>query len=143
MLLEWAFTASKRGTCGRLAVGAVIARDSRPIAAGYVGVDPGEPHCVEFRCDLSQPCTRTKHAEINALEFAKKYAIDVRGADMFVTDSPCPECAVAIDEAGIARVFFNRQYRVSQGINYLLNHFVEVHQVLLNGMQHRITRALP
>jgi dCMP deaminase len=140
MLMEWAYTASKRGTCGRLAVGAIIARDSRPISAGYVGPAAGELHCDENLCNISVPCTRTVHAEINALEFARRFGINVEGADMFITDSPCPECAQAITDARIARVFFDREYRVRLGITRLLVCGIDVQQVLANGMSRRITK---
>lgn len=142
MLMEWAHTAAKRGTCGRLAVGAVIARDSRPISSGYVGPEAGAMHCEQFGCDVSKPCSRTKHAERNAIEFSLKYGIDTGGADMFVTDSPCYECAqLIVGTAGIARVYFDREYRVTDGIKFLLDCKVEVWRVLPNGMMRRITSA--
>lgn len=138
MLMEWAYTASKRGTCGRLAVGAVIARASRPMSAGYVGAMSGEPHCEEARCDLTKPCTRTRHAEDNAIEFAVRQGYDLRGADMFITDSPCLDCARLITISGISRVFFDREYRVTDGIQLLLSSGVEVHRVLSNGMMRNL-----
>jgi len=138
MLMEWAYTASKRGTCGRLAVGAVIARDSRPISAGYVGALSGAPHCVEAQCDLSKPCTRTVHAELNAINFALRAGINIAGADMFVTDSPCIPCSYEIIEHKIARVFFDRQYRVPLGIELLKTNGIIVVQVLANGMTRNV-----
>lgn len=138
MLMEWAYTASKRGTCGRLAVGAVIARDSRPISAGYVGPVSGAPHCEAHGCILTVPCTRTIHAEVNAISFARDHGIDIVAADMFITDSPCPECAIEIVETRLSRVFFDREYRISEGIDYLLRNHIEVHRILANGMMRRI-----
>jgi dCMP deaminase len=112
MLMEIAFTVAKRGTCGRLQVGAVIARDSRVISMGYVGPPSGEPHCEEFGCDLTKPCRRTIHAERNAIEFAWRQELPIKGADMFCTDSPCPICTELLLYAGIARLYFRRPYRV-------------------------------
>ena len=132
--MEWAYTASKRGTCGRLAVGAVIARESRPISAGYVGALPGAPHCAEAQCYLSKPCDRTVHAELNAINFAIRADIDIEGADMFVTDSPCHLCAYEIIHRKLARVFFDRQYRKPLGIELLKMNGILVVQVLANGM---------
>ena len=137
MMMEWAHTAAKRSTCGRLAVGAVICRHSHPISAGYVGAPSGMPHCEENGCDLTKPCTRTQHAEQNALEFAKREGIRVEGADMFTTDSPCIQCAEAIIRAGINRLFFDREYRISAGIELLLQEGVEVYRILANGMTRR------
>lgn len=141
MLIEMAYIASKRGTCGRLAVGAVLARDSRPISLGYVGAPPGEPHCEEAKCDLSKACTRTRHAEHNVLRFALEHKIRTVGADLFVTDSPCLSCAEEIIDAGIARVFFDREYRLTDGLELLLSAPIEIHRILANGMIRRITSA--
>lgn len=130
MLIEMAFIAAKRGTCQRLSVGAIIARDSRPISLGYVGAPSGEPHCNPIDCaDLSQPCMRTIHAETNAIAFADRYLINILDADMFVTDSPCLKCAHRIIGAQIKRVFFNRRYRKPEGILLLESLGVIVQQV--------------
>jgi dCMP deaminase len=139
MLMEWAHTASKRGTCGRLAVGAIIARNARPISAGYVGAPRGAKHCLEAQCDLTQPCTRTIHAEVNAINFAKEEGIDIAGADMFVTDSPCANCADEIIKARIARVFFDRSYRDDAGLKILRDARIVVVQILANGMTRNAT----
>lgn len=137
MMMEWAHTAAKRSTCGRLAVGAVICRHSHPISAGYVGAPSGIPHCDQNGCDLMKPCTRTIHAEINAIKFAKMEGIRIEDADMFITDSPCVNCAHQIVAAGIRRVYFDREYRVTEGIELLLTHNLEVYRILANGMMRR------
>lgn len=137
MLMEMAFTAAKRGTCGRLAVGAIIAVESRPISLGYAGPPAGELHCDEYGCDVTKPCTRTRHAERNAIEFAWKRHIDIVGADMFTTDSPCVECSTWILDAHIRRVYFDREYRIAEGIENLLRRDIEVWRVLPNGMMRR------
>lgn len=137
MLMMWARAASMRGTCGRLAVGAVIARDSRPISAGYVGAASGQPHCEEAGCDLTQPCTRTDHAEANAIKFARDHNISVFGADLVTTDAPCASCAQEIITAGLKRVYYERPYR-AQSLEMLLEYNIEVYQLLANGMLNRI-----
>lgn len=135
MMMEWAYTASKRGTCGRLAVGAIIARNSHPISVGYVGPPAGCEHCNPTICpDLTKPCTRTVHAEANALLWAEDNKINVVDADMFVTNSPCLDCAVMINENKIARVYYDQEYRVKDGIHYLLARRVQVFRILMNGM---------
>jgi dCMP deaminase len=137
MMMEWAHTAAKRGTCGRLAVGAVIARDFRPISAGYVGAPSGEPHCEEAGCDLNIPCTRTDHAERNAIKFAVENDINIQGADLFTTDAPCADCSMLIITAKIKRVYYNRPYR-AQSIEMLVENGVQVFQTLANGMINEI-----
>ena len=139
MLMEVAYTASKRGTCGRLAVGAIIARDSRPVSLGYVGAPRGCPHCSPTVCpDLRAPCTRTVHAEANAILSAEDHRIDIHGADMFVTNSPCLECAMMIGENGIRRVYYDQEYRIPDGVHHLLERRVEVYRILMNGMIRQI-----
>lgn len=126
-----------RGTCGRLAVGAILARDSRPIMAGYVGAPSGEPHCDEAGCDLMQPCTRTKHAEWNAIVEAHRILIDTNGADLYCTDAPCASCAQKIIDAGIKRVYYERPYR-AQAVEMLVDSNVQVFQLHANGWLNEI-----
>lgn len=137
--MEMAYTASKRGTCGRLSVGTIIARDSRPISLGYVGAPSGHMHCQEAKCNLTEPCTRTKHAERNAIDFAIENKIDIVGADIFSTDSPCLPCAELIVSHRLSRVYYDREYRVPDGLDYLWGHGVEVYQVLANGFCTKMT----
>lgn len=134
MFMEYAKVTARRGTCGRLAVGAVIAKRHRPVAAGYAGPPSGEPHCWEAKCNRHKPCDRTLHAEANAIDFAVAEQIDIRGCDMYITDSPCLECARRIWEAGIVRVYFNRPYRSEAGIELLTRHGIQVFHVLDNGI---------
>lgn len=137
MLMEMAHVAAKRGTCGRLAVGTVIARDARPISLGYVGPPAGEPHCWEFGCDLTQRCTRTLHAERNAIEWAWKQGLNIEGADLFNTDASCADCCSWIIDAKIARVYYDREYHASS-LPMLLERGIEVYRVLANGMIRRL-----
>lgn len=129
MFIEMAHTAAKRGTCNRLKVGAVIAIDSRPISMGYNGTPPGSPHCGP-ECTMDKPCTKTQHAEANAIHWAYRndsvYA--TQGATIYVTDSPCKACAILIHLAGISRVVYDRAYRIRDGIEYLESHGIEVIQ---------------
>lgn len=133
MLMEMAHIAAKRGTCGRLAVGAIIARDARPLSLGYVGPPSGQPHCWEFNCDLSKPCTRTLHAERNAIEWAQRRSIDIEGADIYTTDLSCADCTSRIIDAKLKRMYYDREYR-AQALEMLLEAGIEVYRVLANGM---------
>lgn len=126
VLMENAHAWSRRGTCGRLQVGCVIARRSHPVATGYVGAPSGISHCAPEVCNPSQPCTRTVHAEANAIAFAAREGISVDGCDLFTTDSPCMACAFLIINAGIKRVFYDRQYRDHSPIGFLISAGVEV-----------------
>lgn len=129
MLMMMAHVAALRGTCNRLRVGAVIAVDSRPLSLGYNGTPPGHEHCGP-ECNAHTPCTKTLHAERNAIEWAWRHFVahDLVGATIYVTDSPCIDCARLIVKVGIKRVVFDRPYRVADGIEHLIINGVEVVQ---------------
>lgn len=129
MLMMMAHVSAGRGTCLRLRVGAVIAIESRVVSQGYNGSPAGEPHCTPETCNPSTPCTRTIHAEVNAINWAKAYGIiDLSKATLYVTDSPCINCAQEIYAAGIRNVVYDREYRIRTGIEWLLEKGVQVSQ---------------
>lgn len=109
--LVWA----ARSTCSaRAAVGAVLASsDGRVIAAGYNGSPSGQPHCDSVGCllDSDGHCTRSIHAEENAILYCAKHGVSCAGAKMYVTHSPCIKCCKRIIQAGISNVVFLDPYR--------------------------------
>lgn len=121
MLMEMAWTASKRSTCSRRQVGAVLAVNNRPKVSGYAGSPPGEAHCIDEGCIIGPDggCIRTTHAEANAIAFAARDGIKTEGATLYCTDSPCPSCAKLILTAGITQVVYEREYRITDGIELL------------------------
>lgn len=121
MMMRVAAVVSMRGTCERASVGAVIALDGRIIATGYVGAPSGAKHCAEVGCEIGthKGCTRTVHAEANAIAFAAMHGIATRGATLYCTHSPCRECAKLIANSGIARVVYEREYRDKTGLTLL------------------------
>lgn len=123
MLMEIANVVSKRGTCLRAAVGAVIARDGRIISTGYVGAPAGLPDCIAVGCDIGnhKGCTRTVHAEINAIAFAARHGIATEGSTLYSLLAPCYDCAKAIINCGIVRLVYGFDYRDIRGINLLRN----------------------
>lgn len=128
MLMEMAIIASKRSTCKRKQVGAIIAMDGRPISIGYAGAPRGLPHCLDVGC-LPGPdggCIRTAHAEENAITFAARKGIATEGATLYCTVSPCPRCAGAIINAGIQKVEYLEEYRIREGIDKLVSADVQV-----------------
>lgn len=127
MLMAMAHVASARGTCNRLHVGAVIAHESRPVSIGYNGAPSGAPHCGSH-CNEHNPCTNTIHAEDNAIRWARAFGIDLRGATIYITDSPCPSCAKKIVDSGITRVVFDRPYRDLSPLGILTQGGVEYEQ---------------
>lgn len=122
MFMEIARLVGKRSTCMRLNVGAIIVYDNRIISMGYNGTPPGTPHCTGNDCPGRNGCTLTLHAEANAVKYIPD-SLKRPGLikDMYTTDSPCPDCAIKIVEAGIKRVFYERQYRVTDALDGMIN----------------------
>ena len=101
-----------RSTCTRLSVGTIIVRDNRIIAGGYNGSISGGDHCIDHGCYVvDNHCVRTIHAEMNALLQCSKYGIPAAGATIYVTHFPCLQCAKALIQAGIERIFYATDYR--------------------------------
>ena len=122
MLLEMALSAAKRSTCLRKQVGAVAALDGRPVAIGYAGSAPGDPHCTDIGClidPVTGACVRTQHAEANLVAFAARKGISLEGSECYLTVSPCLVCAKLLYSAGIIRVYYLEEYRLTDGILFL------------------------
>lgn len=121
MLMEMARSAAKRSTCTRKHIGAVIARDGRPLSIGYNGAPSGLRHCLEDGCLLGPDggCTRTQHAEANAIAWAARHGIALEDADLYTTISPCLPCAKIIINAGIFRIYYDELYRDVAPLQYL------------------------
>jgi dCMP deaminase len=106
-------TISQRSTCNKLQVGAVIVRDTHILSLGYNGSVAGAPHCTEAGCLIeNNRCVRTLHAEVSAILNAGNNGISVRGANIYITDTPCFNCYRTIKQAGIDQVYYIRDYQV-------------------------------
>ncbi|MDD3235264.1 MAG: cytidine/deoxycytidylate deaminase family protein [Candidatus Cloacimonetes bacterium] len=117
--MEMAYLASKRSTCLRRAVGAVLVRDNQIISTGYNGSPKGVPHCAEVGClreQLKVPSgqkhelCRGVHAEQNAIIQAAINGSSTRGASLYCTHQPCSICARLIINAEIKMVFVSETY---------------------------------
>ncbi len=130
-----AYLFALRGTCLRKKVGAVIVKDKRIISTGYVGSPPGADHCIDKGCIIDERtngCIRTIHAEMNAIIFAAKNGIALKDSSMYVTMSPCINCAKAITVSGITELVYDIKYRNTSGIDYLKENGIKVRQFKLN-----------
>lgn len=130
MLMEMARTVARRSDCQRApdGVGAVLALNGRVISTGYAGAPSGAPGCGQdgSGCDPSQPCTRTIHAEVNAIVFAARHGIAVEGATLYCTLAPCQDCAKLIINSGVKQVVYAKLYRSVAGIELLQRHNILV-----------------
>jgi len=135
MLMEVAKVVATRGTCSRLKVGAIFARDGRIIGAGYNGAPAKMPHC-DHSCSCRQlqygspaehgdfcrsvmPCSTAEHAERNGIAFAARCGVALENCELYVTHAPCLSCAHSIVNAGIIAVYYELPYRLVEGVNYL------------------------
>ena len=128
-----------RGSCDRGRSGAVIVKDKRILATGYVGAPSGLPTCedeghemikrfemtqLEWELEedgksvtlipnhhFSNHCIRTVHAELNAILNCARNGVPTVGATIYCTMTPCPNCAMAIIQAGIIEVIAKNLYQ--------------------------------
>jgi len=117
--MEIAVLVSKRSTCLRRSVGAVIVKDRRLLSTGYNGAPSGIRHCLETGClrermkvasgERHELC-RGIHAEQNAIIQAAYHGVSIRGASLFCTNLPCSICAKMIINAGIQSVVYLSGY---------------------------------
>lgn len=131
MLIQFCNAAAERSTCLRNQVGAIIARDGRPISVGYNGAAEGKPHCAPETCGPDKPCTNTIHAEANAIAFAARKGIATEGAWLYCTYSPCQKCAELILQAGIKFLVFEHCYRDMAPLDYLHYNLPRDKQVMI------------
>lgn len=123
---EMALLISKRSSCLKKQVGALLIRENRVIAMGYNGVLPKIPASHGIDPDGT---TYTVHAEINIIAFCAKHGINTKGATLIVTLSPCEKCAEAIIQSGIERVGYIEEYRCLRGLEVLRQCGVDVYQL--------------
>ncbi|NKZ19813.1 competence protein ComE [Streptococcus ovuberis] len=103
---------SKRSTCDRAFVGAVLVKDNRIIATGYNGGVAATDNCSEVGHYMEDGhCIRTVHAEMNALIQCAKEGISTDGTEIYVTHFPCLNCTKALLQAGIKKITYKEAYR--------------------------------
>lgn len=111
---------AQMATCPRLHVGACIVRNKQVLSLGFNGAPSGHAHCTEIGCLIVDGgCLRTRHAELNAIMQAVQRGIDLKGATVYLTHSPCEDCARALIREGIARVVYRTAYRKPEPLDLL------------------------
>jgi len=117
--LEVAELVSRRATCLRRKVGAVLVKDKKILATGYNGAPSGLRHCIETGClrdKLKIPSgqrhelCRGLHAEQNVLLQAALYGITTKSSTLYVTNQPCIICAKMLINAGIREIVVSDGY---------------------------------
>ena len=103
--------------CTRRQVGALIVKNQRIISDGYNGTPSGFENICEDENNVTKPYVL--HAEANAITKIARSNNNSEGATLYVTASPCIECAKLIIQAGIKRVVYGEKYRLTDGIDLL------------------------
>lgn len=109
--------------CERRKVGAIIVKDKMIISDGYNGTPAGFENVCEDEYGATKPYVL--HAEANAITKVARSNNSSEGSTLYVTASPCVECAKLIIQSGITRVVFNDLYRLTDGIDLLRRAGVE------------------
>lgn len=112
---------SRRSTCDRAHVGAVLVRGNRILSVGYNGSPPGSVHCDEAGCLVGvrgSNCIRTIHAEVNTVLHGPG-SDAIRGSVLYSTHSPCLNCIKVLMSAGVKEVVFLKYYRDDDALAFL------------------------
>ena len=121
--LNMAAVWARNSYCKRRQVGALIVKDRMIISDGYNGTPSGFENVCE---EDGGTKPYVLHAEANAITQVAKSSNSSAGATLYVTASPCLECAKLIIQSGIKRVVYSEEYRITDGIDLLRRAGVEV-----------------
>jgi len=110
--------------CIRRQVGALLVKDKMIISDGYNGTPSG----FENECEDQSGITKSYvlHAEANAITKVAKSNNSSEGSTLYITTSPCMECSKLIIQAGIARVVYEEEYRITDGLALLKRADIEL-----------------
>jgi dCMP deaminase len=136
--IEVARLVSKRSTCLRRSVGAVLVKDKRILATGYNGAPRGLKHCLDTGClreklkipsgERHELC-RALHAEQNALIQASLYGVSVKDSTLYSTNQPCVICAKMLINAGIKEIVISDGYPDKMAMDFLKEAKIKVRKV--------------
>lgn len=146
MFIKIVQVVSQRSTCLRSQVGALIVKDGRIISIGYNGPVSGMPACTQpdlfqeilLQQGVLQPlatecegpgCTRSLHAETNAIAFAARTGVSVEGCTMYCSMSPCINCAKVIVNSGIKCLKYLEEYRDRSGLELLERSNIQIEKL--------------
>lgn len=125
--IEMASIWAKNSYCKRRQVGALIVKDRMIISDGYNGTPSGFENICEDESGVTKPYVL--HAEANAISKVAKSGNSSENATLYVTASPCIECSKLIIQAGIKRVVYRDEYRLTDGIDLLRRAGITVEKI--------------
>ena len=124
--------------CERRKVGTLVVKEKMIISDGYNGTPSGFENVCEDETNTTKPYVL--HAEANAITKLARSSNNSEGATLYVTASPCIECAKLIIQAGIKRVIYAEQYRLTDGIDLLRRANIEVTYLNPDDYEHKETK---
>ena len=122
--LEMAHIWAQNSYCQRRQVGALVVKNGMIISDGYNGTPSGFENVCEDETGITKPYVL--HAEANAITKLARSNNNSEGATIYITASPCIECAKLIIQSGIKRVVYGEKYRLMDGIVLLERAGIEV-----------------
>ncbi len=138
--MEIADIVSKRSTCLRRSVGALIVKNKRILATGYNGAPSGLKHCIEVGCLREQmkvasgerhELCRGLHAEQNAIIQAAFHGVSIEGAHVYCTHLPCSICIKMLINAGIEKVSYLDGYPDELSLKMIDESSIEMRKISL------------
>jgi len=113
--------------CDRKKVGAIIVKNGMIISDGFNGTPTG----FDNNCEDEEGYTKwyVLHAEANAILKVAKSTNSCEGATLYLTLSPCKDCAKLIHQSGIKRLVYIKDYKDSSGLKFLKKAGVELTQI--------------
>ena len=126
MALIWA----ENSYCKRRKVGALVVKDKMIISDGFNGTPSGFENVCEDENQVTRPYVL--HAEANAITKLARSHNNSDEATLYVTASPCIECAKLIIQSGIKRIVYGEKYRLDDGIQLLERAGIEVEFLNMN-----------
>ena len=125
LYMDYAQMAASESKCPRTHVGCVVVAESGMIAPGFNGHASGGPNEWPWTPNGDPEVV---HAELNALGKMLEQGVSAKGATIYLTHSPCLECAKLLVRAKVARVVYKEKYRITTGLDYLEKYDMEVEQ---------------
>ena len=122
--LDMARIWAQNSYCQRRQVGALVVKQGMIISDGYNGTPSGFENICEDETGVTKPYVL--HAEANAITKLARSSNNSDGSTIYITASPCIECAKLIIQAGIKRVVYGEKYRLMDGIELLQRAGIEV-----------------
>ncbi len=149
--MEIARIVSRRSTCMRRSVGALIVKEKQILSTGYNGAPSGLAHCVDVTClrdrlniapgERHELC-RGLHAEQNAIIQAAYHGVSISGADLYCTHLPCSICIKMLINSGIRNVFYMEGYPDDLAMEMIRESAIPIEKVMPAGEDVAVDKGL-